>query len=67
MKIRKKNNNFYLNVTQRLARLGGTKFFETDRRNVKKNLNVFLKRFRSSARKKDGTLSAELNPSKSRH
>ena len=25
MKIRKKNNNFYLNVTERLARLGGTK------------------------------------------
>ena len=66
-RLRNKNNNFYLNVTQRLARLGGTKFFETDRRNVKKNLNVFLKRFRSSARKKDGTLSAELNPSKSRH
>ena len=66
-RLRNKNNNFYLNVTERLARPGGTKLSKLREEMSQKELNVFLKSFRTSAKKKDGTLSAQLNPSKSRH
>ena len=62
-----KNNKFYLNVTEWLSRNGDTKLSKLIEEMSQKELNVFLKSFRTSAKKKDGTLSAQLNPSKSRH
>ena len=51
------SNNFYLNVTEWLASPGGTKFSKPIEEMSKEELNVFLKRFCTSARKKDHTLS----------
>ena len=51
------NNNFYLIVTEWLATPGGTKFLKPIEEMSKEELNVFLKRFCTSARKKDRTLS----------
>ena len=51
------NNNFYLNVTEWLASPGGTKFSKPIEEMSKEELNVFLKRFCTPSRKKDGTLS----------
>ena len=64
-----KNNNFYLylNVTERLARPGGTKVSKLIEEMSKRELNIFLKRFCTYAKKKDGILSAQLNPSESCH
>ena len=66
-RLRNKNNNFYLNVTQWLARSGGTKLSKLIETVSKKELNNFPKRFCTSAKKKAGTLSIQLNPSESRH
>ena len=66
-RLRNKNNNFYLNVTHWLARPGGTKLSKLIEKVSKKELNDFTKTFCTSAKKKDGTLSIQLNPSKSRH
>jgi len=49
------NNNFYLNVTEWLASPGSTKFSKPIEEMSKEELNVFLKSFYTSARKKDGT------------
>ena len=54
---RLRNNNFYLSVTEWLATPGSTKFLKPIEEMSKEELNVFLKRFCSSARKKDRTLS----------
>ena len=51
------NNNFYLNVTEWLASPGGAKFSNPIEEMSKEELNVFLKSFCTSARKKDGSLS----------
>ena len=56
-RLRNNNNNFYLNVTEWLASPGGNKFLKPIEEMSKEELNVFLKRFCTSARKKDGTLS----------
>ena len=61
------NNNFYLTVTECLASPGGTNFRNRSKKCQKKNWMFFLKRFRTSASKKDGTLSVQWNPSESRH
>ena len=63
------NNNFYLIVTEWLATPCGTKFLKPIEEMSKEELNVFLKRFCTSARKKDRTLTKghQWNPSKSRH
>ena len=66
-RLRNKNNNFYFNVTQWLARPGGTKLSKLIEKVSKKELNGFPKRFFTSAKKKAGKLSIQLNPSKSRH
>ena len=57
------NNNFYLNVTEWLASPGGTKFSKPIEEMSKEKLNIFLKRFCTSARKKDGTLSVNKSSS----
>ena len=54
---RLRNNNFYLIVTEWLASPGGTKFSKPIEEMSKEELNVFLKSFCTSARKKDGLLS----------
>ena len=51
-------SDFYLNVTEWLATPGGTKFLKPIEEMSKEELNVFLKRFCTSAGKKDRTLSA---------
>ena len=51
------NNNFYLSFTEWLASPGGTKFLKPIEEMPKEELNVFQKRFCTSARKKDRTLS----------
>ena len=65
------DNNFYLNVTEWLATPGGTKFLKPIEEMSKEELNVFLKRFCTSARKKDPhchfTKVNQWNPSESRH
>ena len=54
------NNNFHLNVTEWLASPGGTKRLKPIEEMSKEELNVFLKRFCTSARKKDRTLAVIL-------
>ena len=49
------NNNIYLNVTEWLASPGGTTFSKPIQKMSKEELNVCLKCFYTSARKKDGT------------
>ena len=49
------NNNVYLNVIEWLASPGGTKFSKPIEEMSKEELNVCLKSFYTSARKKDGT------------
>ena len=49
------NNNFYLNVSECLASPGDTKFSIPIEEMAEEELNVFLKSFCTSARKKDGT------------
>ena len=51
------NNNFFLNVTEWLACPCGTKFSKLIEELSKEELNVFLKRFCTSARNNDGALS----------
>ena len=48
------------NVTEWLASSGGTKCLKPIEEMSKGELNVFLKRFCTSARKKDGTLSLQM-------
>ena len=55
------NNNFYLNVTEWLASPGGTKFSKPIEEMSKEELNVFLKRFCTSVRKKDGASSMQIH------
>ena len=50
------NNNFYLKVTEWLASPSGTKFPKPTEEMSKEKQSVFLKRFCTSARKKDDTL-----------
>ena len=57
------NSNVYFNVTEWLATPGGTKISKPIEMS-KEELNVFLKRFCTSAGKKDGTLSVYKSSSK---
>ena len=63
--ILRNNNNFYLNISEWLASPGGTKFSKPIEEMSKEELNVFLKSFCTSARKKDGTSVYERSATKS--
>ena len=58
MKITQQNN-FYLHVTELLATDDGTKFSKPIDEMSKEEVKVSLKRFCTSARKKDGRLSVQ--------
>jgi len=57
LRLHNNNNNVYLNISEWLASLGGTKFSKLIQEMSKEELNACLSCFYMSVRKKDGTYS----------